>query len=153
MLRCWTKKMNCIILKSKWHRWQSHHLEEIPKSRANPTDVMRNAKRITFKFFFHVTKLGQESAWSQYWSLWWQGAGVQWWISWSGDHLLQNINCLWQWSLGAGDFCCTSGLDVVLAFAASEAGPKEWDMEPQAKLLQDYLCQTGNYPAQHQCLP
>lgn len=62
-------------------------------------------------FFPRHWKLGEESAWSQYWSLWSQAAGVQWWLPCPGDHLLQGVTChgLWQRGLGADDICCTSG--------------------------------------------
>ena len=53
--------MNWIVLKSKRHRWQSHHLEATPKSRANSTDAMKNAKRNTFFFFPHVTESWERS--------------------------------------------------------------------------------------------
>lgn len=157
MLRCWTKKMNWFILKSQWHRWQSHHLEEIPKSRANSTDWMKNAKRITFKFFFPCDRVGRgvclmailkalvTSCWSSV-----------------ADTLSRRSStsaCNLPWPLTIKPGCRWLLLHiwaVALAFTVSEARPKEWDVEPQAKLLQDYLCQTGNHPAQtgqHQFLP
>ena len=142
--------MNCIILKSKWHRWQRHHLEEIPKSRANSTEAMKNAKRITFKFYFSMwPKVGRgvcltsilkplvTSCWSSV-----------------VDNLSRRLstsehNLPWPVAMkpGCNDICCTSRLDVVLAFAASVAGLKEWDVEPRAKLRQHYLRQTEHHPA------